>query len=1304
MLDIFRGTQRFEIIRELGVGGMGTVYEARDREQNQRVALKFLQQMDAKAILRFKGEYRVARDIHHRNLVRLGDLFKEEGRWFFTMELISGVDIVKYVRPAVGSFDEDRLRSALGQLAAGLLALHRADQVHRDIKPSNVLVTGEGRIVLLDFGMTTALDAPGELSSGSIMGTSQYMAPEQAMGETVTTSADWYSVGVLLYQLLTGEVPFKGDHVEISLSKYRGDPPRPRDRIAGIPDDLDELCTALLSRDPASRASGDDVARVSDGKAGKPAAPLCRNSAAHSLPGRPADRIAGRDGRGGSAAEASDSANPGRSETSPAGLAARGERSSPERSPDNAIDRAAGRPAVSPASHCSPGRLPDHSVLFVDRKAEMDLLEEAFTASRAEPMTVCIHGPSGIGKTTLVEQLRLRIRDRHDEALFLLSRCYPRESVPYKAVDAAIDTLTHWLADRSQDEIADLLPDDVSILSRMFPVLRRVHAIARAARPIVDQTSPRQLRARALSVLAELIRRIAARRPLVLVIDDIQWADGDSRSLLEALLAPLDPPCILIVTTERQPAGVERLSPGRLSSGSLPASWLPGRVREVELGPLPADAATQLARALLSRTGMSAAARADAVADSAGGHPGFIEELVAVGAEQGGDPEKALSLSALFERRIAALDARARRILDILCAAGPPLNQDACAAAAKLAFSDFVDLGRDLVDTRLARMNGSRRADTIELYHDEIRAILAREFDRDAMRAANADIALALEMTDCDTPERLADHWIAAGNRRKGREYCLAAAERASNQGAMRRAVDLYEKALECGQGRHSDDGDDGAEKDGSAALRLADSLIAIGHCARAGEVLVDAAAARPVGEVATVKARAAEQFLRGGYVERGLELLSSGAAALDLPSFGRNASPRLTWQRALARLFGLSFRERRADEIRPRDLARIDFLAGAALGLMGIEHGLCAAAQTEHFRHAMRVGELSRVQRAVAFELIVEAMSGSARRRGQLSDMLDDLTERCDTPTARSVALLSKGLTSFHSGRFKASCDDLARCRRNLDEIGAGASKERSLAAVYQLRAHVYMGDFSAAHALFGPALASARERGDRYGTRSLPLGQTVLLWLAHNDSDRAAEQVDGQTADADIDRLSIPRYEAVLARSAIELYRGRSDLVLELLRISEADLRRSRVIEQRSMRIQIVDITGRAYLATAAATHNRRDRAEYLSQAMEQSRLLARERVPWATAMATAIRVSAATIAGGGMPSDWQRAAQEFESAHMMQHRDVCRWRQGLLTAGDDGGELASAALRAMQKRGVVAPARFASVLVPGPSLSDA
>jgi serine/threonine protein kinase len=285
---------RFQTIRRLGVGGMGVVYEVLDRQRNTHVALKTLLKVDAAGIYRFKREFRALADITHRNLISLYELMSTDRRWFFTMELLDGEDFVRYVRRgqvapsppadylastvidgtrkptmAAGAVsppqDLERLRSGLRQLVEGVAALHVAGKVHRDIKPSNVLVCRDGRVVLLDFGLVSDLPLPLAQGStvGQFAGTPAYMSPEQLTQRAVGPESDWYSVGLVLHQALTGVLPHTHCENILELASLRQERPvpSPRQLCPELPADLDELCQELLDPDPTRRPTADVVLR-----------------------------------------------------------------------------------------------------------------------------------------------------------------------------------------------------------------------------------------------------------------------------------------------------------------------------------------------------------------------------------------------------------------------------------------------------------------------------------------------------------------------------------------------------------------------------------------------------------------------------------------------------------------------------------------------------------------------------------------------------------------------------------------------------------------------------------------------------------------------------------------------------------------------------------------------------------------------------------------------------------------------------------------------------------------------------------
>ena len=283
--DPFKGNDRFAVTRRIGQGAMGVVYEVHDHLRQMPVALKTVRSGDPNALYRFKREFRSLSNITHRNLATLYELFADATPWFFTMELVNGVTFLEYVRPS-GSAAYQRLSAALTELVTGLSALHSCKKLHRDVKPSNVLVQADGRVVVLDFGLVMDLDAGslGTFTERDWFGTLAYMAPEQVTGDVLTAAADWYGVGGLLFQALTGNLPFTGDPQAILGAKLAGDGPSPRELNPETPEALDRLCTLLLRRDPEERPSGQQIVdllaprlsrHASDGAAGPPGTSDC---------------------------------------------------------------------------------------------------------------------------------------------------------------------------------------------------------------------------------------------------------------------------------------------------------------------------------------------------------------------------------------------------------------------------------------------------------------------------------------------------------------------------------------------------------------------------------------------------------------------------------------------------------------------------------------------------------------------------------------------------------------------------------------------------------------------------------------------------------------------------------------------------------------------------------------------------------------------------------------------------------------------------------------------------------------------
>jgi tetratricopeptide (TPR) repeat protein len=259
-----RLAERYRIERAVGHGAMGTVYEAIDEQRaGLRVALKLLARRQPHALYQLKNEFRALGEIVHPNLVGLHGLGVDPLGWYVVMDLVDpSCDFLSYVRnAATGAYDESRVRAALAQLVRGIAALHGAGKLHRDLKPSNVLVTGEGRVVIVDFGLVSELGKVGvsTMEERVFVGTPAYAPPEQLLGAPLGPTSDLYAVGVILYEALTGTRPVEDAAKPRLLARKRELPPAPSAIAPQIPADLDGLCIALLHPDSRQRPDTSQV-------------------------------------------------------------------------------------------------------------------------------------------------------------------------------------------------------------------------------------------------------------------------------------------------------------------------------------------------------------------------------------------------------------------------------------------------------------------------------------------------------------------------------------------------------------------------------------------------------------------------------------------------------------------------------------------------------------------------------------------------------------------------------------------------------------------------------------------------------------------------------------------------------------------------------------------------------------------------------------------------------------------------------------------------------------------------------------
>src|SRR6202051_2725650 len=220
---------RYEILKMLGEGGMGTVYKAKDRELDRLVALKVIRPEYAnhpETIRRFKQELILARQVTHRNVIRIFDLGIADSFKFITMDYVEGRDLSKILSDK-GKFLVNDGCEIVRQICSGLEAAHSEGVVHRDLKPQNIMLDAQGRVFLMDFGLARSMELVGMTRTGALIGTPAYMSPEQAKGEKVDARTDLFSLGVIFYELLTGTLPYQAESMMATLIKRAKEPPVP---------------------------------------------------------------------------------------------------------------------------------------------------------------------------------------------------------------------------------------------------------------------------------------------------------------------------------------------------------------------------------------------------------------------------------------------------------------------------------------------------------------------------------------------------------------------------------------------------------------------------------------------------------------------------------------------------------------------------------------------------------------------------------------------------------------------------------------------------------------------------------------------------------------------------------------------------------------------------------------------------------------------------------------------------------------------------------------------------------------------
>ncbi len=1248
------GLGRFEILDKLGVGGMGAVYRALDRKRGVHVALKTLLETNGRSLYRFKREFRSLADVVHPNLVALYELHTVGDEWFFTMELVSGCSFIEYMRPyratddaelpqldstvtstegglggdetkstgvwkprpsgrqliREGVLDLERLTASMFQLVDGVHALHKLDKLHRDLKPSNVLVDHDGRVVLLDFGLTSdrKVMAQDHTHEATAVGTPLYMSPEQAADVPLTNASDWYSVGIMLYEALTGRRPFEGRGRDIFLLKQTEDPPPPRDSNPEVPAWLDELCVAMIQRDPRDRPDAKHI------------------------------------------------------------FAALGEQ------PSAATIQLGSARVEQP---------------FVGRTAELTTLRRAYRTSRKEAVTVFIRASSGMGKGALVHRFIEGILPK-DDAIVLQGRCYERESVPYKALDAVVDALTRHLLDLPRDEVEALAPRDILALARLFPVIKRVDAINHPSVRAFEPVDPQETRRRGFSALCHVFRCLAKKRPVVLWIDGLQWGDMDSAAFLVNMFQHPDPVQILLIGTYRPED--ERASP---FLQALRQDVLPDKrsaVHVLDLTPLSPNEARELIDAV--RPDQFDSEQVAAMLRDSQGSPLFLAELARRSADARSETGEHLTLDQLIAARIAKLSPDERAVLQVCAVAGHPIPPELCTRAAGV--TGEARALAALQSERLVRLRQGVDSDQlVETYHDRIREAVLDGLASDHARGIHEHLARALEGRSSVDPAVLVDHWASAENMERASEAALRAAADAESILAFHRASEFYAFALD----HQSQDAD--ARRD--ILARYGRALIRAGRLDEAAEVFATAAEGASPAEQLEFGRLELEQLLRRGHLEAGLERSRAVLAAVGrtLPGSDLAAIGSIMINRLRLRIRGMAFKERALADIPPEDLLSVDVSWSMASAIAFVSPFKGRALQMSFMRDALKLGEPTRVAQAVCLEIGYQGVAGersrsrceALRKRGlALADRLED-------PQLRGTLESGSGIGSFLCGRWAEADERLAAGEKLLRDHAANARWEIDISQIFRTSALVAQGRYAELTRLLPVLLREANDRGDTYAARGLQAWRGNIAWLVRDRPEEARDHVEAVSV-GDSGAFHLHHYYELCSHTLIDLYEGNCSVARDRIEARWHHIKSAHLLRIQLTRIEAWHLRGRCALAAASQHATSPARRTLVKAAARAARVLDTEKAAWATPMAQLLYAGIAALGHDttGARELLAEALTEFESVGMAGLAAACRYRLGELRRDDEGTQQVAAARAWMLSQCVVDVPAFVALLAPG------